>query len=81
MNTYDEDLLSEVASMLQIRPWSLRELSLRFEKSERTIKRWLIELRRRGFRVVRDGITVECPYYVAGAVPEASRQQSFSGIS
>ena len=74
MNTYDENMLNEVVVLLKARPWTLRELSLRFEKAERTIKRWLIELRARGYRVVRDGVTVECPYYIAGTLNNQSSE-------
>lgn len=68
MNTYDEDTLEEVKMILSVKPTTIRELSRRFEKSERTIKRWFCELRDRGYRVVRDGAYVACPYFIVGQV-------------
>jgi len=65
MNTYNEEALHEARLLLLAKPQSIRDLSLRFEKSERTIKRWLMELRERGDRVVRDGISVESPYFIS----------------
>lgn len=64
MNTYDEEALEETRVLLTVKPMTIRSLSRRFERSERTIKRWLNELRARGHRVVRDGIAVQCPYFI-----------------
>lgn len=73
MNTYNEEALAEAMKLLGSTPQTIPELATRFKKSERTIKRWLEEMRRRGLRVVRDGITVESPYFIVNGSegPEA----------
>ncbi len=64
MNTYNEDAMTKAVVLLS-QPRTIPELAEQFGKSERTMKRWLEELRRRGHRVVRDGVGVEAPYFIA----------------
>lgn len=68
MNTYDEGALNEAARLLKQKPRSLEELAVRFNKSKRTIKRWMVELRSRNMRVVRDGVATESPYMIIDGV-------------
>jgi transposase len=64
MNTYNEEALGEAVQLLHTKPHTIPELAERFKKSERTIKRWLQEMRDRGHRVVREGVAVESPYCI-----------------
>lgn len=67
MNTYDEVFLEEVVLILKEKPCTVRELAEHYKKTPRTIKRWFAELRRRGHRVVRDGVASEAPYAIVVA--------------
>lgn len=64
MNSYDEDAMAEAVTLMASKPQTIGSLARRFGKSERTIKRWLAELRSRGIRVVRDGVDVDSPYMI-----------------
>lgn len=64
MNAYDEDAMAEAVTLMASKPQAIGSLARRFGKSERTIKRWLAELRSRGIRVVRDGVDVDSPYMI-----------------
>ena len=64
MNTYNEKDLEKAILMLKARPYKVTSLSKKFKKSERTIKRWLVELGDRGYRVVRNGVEVDSPYVI-----------------
>lgn len=64
MNTYDEQALTELVKVLSTKPKSIRKLSLQFQRSERTIKRWIVELRARGHRIVKDGVATHDPYLI-----------------
>ena len=70
MNTYDENQLEKTAQMIYDRPRTVGELAVVFGKSKRTIKRWLTEMRKRGFRVVREGVGVESPYTIVDPLPQ-----------
>lgn len=67
MNTYNEDALGQAIRLLQKKPRTIAQLARQFRKSERTIKRWLTEMRDRGHRVVREGVSVESPYVIVQA--------------
>ena len=64
MNTYDETALTEAVTLLKSRGSTVPDMAKRFAKSERTIKRWLAELGRRGHRVVREGVAWNAPYTI-----------------
>lgn len=64
MNVYNEKAMKEAIRMLQTKPYTALELAFRFGKTERTIKRWMNEMRERGHRVVRDGVDLESPYMI-----------------
>lgn len=65
MNMFKEDELRAFVELLCDNPYTIPELAQEFSHGERTIKRWIEELRRRGFRVVRDGVSSKAPYYIA----------------
>ena len=64
MNTYDENAMGECIALLVEEPQTVPQLAARFERSERTIKRWMSEMRERGHRVVREGVDVDSPYVI-----------------
>ena len=61
---YDETLLSDMKDCLRNSPRTIPEMAGRFSRGERTIIRWIQELRKRGYRIVKDGPETNAPYYI-----------------
>lgn len=66
MNVYNEAALREGIRLLMERPHTVEELAATFQRSPKTVKRWMTEYRKRGYRVVRDGVKVDSPWYISG---------------
>lgn len=63
MNVYDEEKLQDMAELLLKNPQTIEQLTVRYNRSTRTIKRWIAEIRARGLRIVRDGAELNSPYF------------------
>lgn len=64
MNTYNEKEMERAIALLKKKPRNVEQLAKKFNKSPKTIKRWLEEMRIRGHRVVREGVNVASPYCI-----------------
>ena len=73
MKTYDEEALEQAIELLKAGPQTVGALAMTFQRADRTIKRWLEELGKRGHWVVRDGTTAASPYRILPGGPTGAQ--------